>query len=80
MRLQSWTKGWRQIDEIKQKRFFVWNALQLIFFDFLPKNVKIWLSVGRLGTRHQIQVFQGFSADFLRSLSRSATLALTFWR
>ena len=30
------------------------------FFQFLPKNVKIWLLRGRLGTRHQTQAFQGF--------------------
>ena len=26
-----------------------------------------WLLVGRLGTRHQIQAFQGFSGNFLIS-------------
>ena len=30
------------------------------FLQFFTKNVKIWLLVGRLGTRHQIQAFQGF--------------------
>ena len=34
---------------------------------FLPKNVTIWLLVGRLGTRHQIQAFQQFSGNFLIS-------------
>ena len=37
------------------------------FCDFLQKNVKIWLSVGRLGTRYQIQAFQRFSGNFLIS-------------
>ena len=34
---------------------------KLIFCDFLPKIVKICLFGGRVGTRHQIQAFQGFS-------------------
>ena len=37
------------------------------FCEFLPKNVKIWLLVGRLGTRYQIRAFQGFSGSFLIS-------------
>ena len=37
------------------------------FLQFFSKNVKIWLLVGRLGTRHQIQAFQGFSGNFLIS-------------
>ena len=59
--LQSWTKSFRQIREIKQNRFFCGMKKQLIFCDFLPKNVTIWLLGGRLGTHHQIQAFQGFS-------------------
>ena len=35
------------------------------FFDFLPKNVKVWHLEGWVGTRHQIQVFQDFSWNFL---------------
>ena len=31
------------------------------FLKFFPKNVKIWPLGARLGTRNQIQVFQGFS-------------------
>ena len=31
---------------------FEWSR-ELTFGNFLPKNVKIWLLVGRLGTRHQ---------------------------
>ena len=50
------------------------------FLQFFTKNVKIWLLVGRLGTRHQIQAFQGFSGKFVsRSATREATRALTFW-
>ena len=52
---QSWTKGFRQIHKIKQD--FLWNVLQLIFCDSLPKNVKIWLLGEKLGTHQQIQVF-----------------------
>ena len=37
------------------------------FLQFFTKNVKIWLLVGRLGTRHQIQAFQEFSGNFLIS-------------
>ena len=29
------------------------------FLQFLPKNVKIWLLGGRLGTCNQTQAFQG---------------------
>ena len=36
------------------------------FLQFFTKNVKIWLFVGRLGTRHQIQAFQGFSGNALK--------------
>ena len=60
-RLQSWTKGWRQIPKIKQTSFILWNVLQLILRNFLRKNVKIWLLGGRSATRHQIQAFQRFS-------------------
>ena len=45
------------------------NVLQLIFCDFLPKNVKVWLLVGWLGTPYQIQAFQGFS-EVVRQLVR----------
>ena len=31
------------------------------FLQFLPKNVKIWLLSGWMGTRHQAQAFQRFS-------------------
>ena len=31
---------------------------------FLLKNVKIWLLVGQLCTRHQIKAFQEFSQNF----------------
>ena len=37
------------------------------FLQFFTKNVKIWLLVGRLSTRHQIQAFQGFPGNFLIS-------------
>ena len=43
------------------KIYSLWNVLQLIFCEILPKATKIWLSGGRLGTCHQIQAFQGFS-------------------
>ena len=43
------------------KLIFFWNVLQLIFCEFLTKNVKIWFLGGQLGTRHQIQAFLGFS-------------------
>ena len=43
------------------KEVFLWSVLQLAFRNFLPKNLKIWLFSGRLGTRHQIQALQGFS-------------------
>ena len=37
------------------------DCFTAIFCDFLPKNVKIWLLGGRLGTLHQMQAFQRFS-------------------
>ena len=37
------------------------------FLQFFTKNVKIWVLIGRLGTRYQIQAFQGFSGNFLIS-------------
>ena len=37
------------------------------FCNFLAKNLKIWLLDGKLGTRHQIQAFQGFSGNVLFS-------------
>ena len=47
----------------------VWNVLQLIFCDFIPKNVQPWGLGGFLGTCLQIQTWQGFSwfPYFLRS-------------
>ena len=66
--IQSWTKGWRQIHEVKQNRF-LYEMFYSCFCNFLPKDIKILLSGGRLGTRHQIQAFQiqGFSRNFLIS-------------
>ena len=46
---------------------FLWNVLELIFSNFLPKNNKIWLLGWRLGTRHQIQAFKEFSWNFVIS-------------
>ena len=40
---------------------FSMECFRLFFCNFLSKNIKIWLLGGRLGTRHQIQAFQGFS-------------------
>ena len=37
------------------------------FLRFFTKKCQIWLLGGRLGTRHQIQAFQGFSGNFLIS-------------
>ena len=59
--VQCWTKGWRQIQKIKQNRFFHGMFYCRFFCNFLAKSVKIWLLGGRLGTLHQIQAFQGFS-------------------
>ena len=57
--IQSWGKGWRQIHEIKQNRVFY--GIFLIFWNILPKNVKIWVLGGRQGTGRQIKTFQGLS-------------------
>ena len=46
---------------------FSMECFTLIFCDFLPKSVKIWLLGGWLGTRHQIQAFRGFSWNILIS-------------
>ena len=37
---QSWTKHWRQILEIKQKYIFLWNVLEMIFYNFLAELKK----------------------------------------
>ena len=83
-RLQSWTKSWRQIHKIKQS---IKNVLQLIFCNFLPKNVKIWLSGGRRGTWHQTQVFPEFSwvirqrvRQLVHSLSGDNLIPFHLWR
>ena len=62
--LQSWTKSWRQIDEIKQNRFFYGLFYTWYFSNFYQKPSNFG---GRLGTRHQIQAFQGFSWDYIIS-------------
>ena len=46
---------------------YIMSKLFRNIFEFLPINVKIWLLGEWLGTRHQIQVFQGFSWNFLIS-------------
>ena len=43
------------------KTVFSMECFTADFLRFFPENVKIWLLGGRLGTRHQIQAFQGFS-------------------
>ena len=60
----------------KLSKGFSMDCFTLIFCDFLPKTVKIWLYCGRLGTRHQIQAFQRFSN---RSATREATQTFTLW-
>ena len=45
----------------KRLETFLWNVSRQSFCNFLPKNFKVWLLGGRLGTRRQTQVFQGFS-------------------
>ena len=44
---------------------FLWNVLELICSNFLPKNDKILLLVGPLGTRHETKGFQEFFWNFL---------------
>ena len=51
--LQSWTKGCREIHKIKEDRIFY----GMFYSDFLPKNVKMWLLVGWLRIRWEIQTF-----------------------
>ena len=41
--VQSWTKGWRQNQKIKQNRFFHGMFYYRFFCNFLAKSVKIWL-------------------------------------
>ena len=43
------------------KYVFLWNVLQLIFCNSLPKQVKISLLSKQLSLRHQMQAFQGLS-------------------
>ena len=38
-----------------------------VFCKFLTKNHQIWLLCRRLGTRHRIQAFQGFSFFLVRA-------------
>ena len=64
--LQSWTKNWRQIHEIRKNRFF-YGLIYRWFLWLFTKKVKIWLLGGRLGTRHQIQACQGISWNCLIS-------------
>ena len=52
-KIQSWTKDCRKFYQIKHNGF--------VKNDFLPKDIKIQLLLGRLSTRHQIQAFQKFS-------------------
>ena len=64
--LQSWTKGCKQISDIKQKRFLYGISCGW-FLRVFNENVKIWLLGVRLGARHQIHAFQEFSWNFLVS-------------
>ena len=56
---QSWSKGFRQTDKIKQNSF-PQNVLQLVFSHCLLKKVEIRLLGVWPGTRHQSQAFWGF--------------------
>ena len=51
---QTGTNGWRQIQEITQKKN-LWNVLQLICCNFLQKNTKVLLLVEGLGTRSKLR-------------------------
>ena len=46
---------------------FCMECFTAVFFRIFNGNVKIWLMGVQLGTRHQIEAFQGFSGNFLRS-------------
>ena len=50
-----------------------------VFLQFFTKKCQNLAFGWTIGTRHQIQAFQGFSGNFLKALCRSATRALTFW-
>ena len=54
--LQSWTRGCKQIDEIKQG--FCMECLTAELLRIFSKGVKIWLLDVRLGTRYRVQAFQ----------------------
>ena len=58
----------------------LWNILRLISSDFLQKNLKSWLLSGQLGTRHQIQAFEGFSLNFLISENPKSKVVLQLTR
>ena len=53
----------RQIRKVKQDRFLY----GMVYCDFLPESVKIWVLVGLLGTCYQVQAFYGLSSNFLIS-------------
>ena len=57
---ESWTKGCKQIPEIKQISFCI-EPFTAGFLQVFNKNVKIWLFSVRLDTRHEIQAFQELS-------------------
>ena len=55
---QSWTKDCRQVTKLSKKALF----MECFTADFLYfSSINICLLVDHLGTRHQIQAFQGFS-------------------
>ena len=67
--LQSWTKGYRQIHEIKQNRVFCGMFRSWFFANFLLKNVKIWLLGKRLGRAEKIRFFGTQKSVLLKASS-----------
>ena len=68
-RLQSWTKGWREIHKIKQNRFFYGMFYSWFFAIFYPKTSKFGFWVDGWVLSIKPKHFR----DFLEVLSRSAT-------
>ena len=86
--LQSWTKGCRQIDEIKQNRFFYGMFHSWFFAIFLPKksqNLAFGRTAGYSSSNPSISGTFWRIPNFLRSLglsrsaTREATRTFSFW-
>ena len=76
--IQSWTQHFRQILKIKRKQVFLWNVLQVIFYNFLAQLPKVLCQLPNWVLPFNYKYFSDFHENSVVSdLSWFATCEVT---